>query len=958
MSQRQRLQDFFSRLPRPLRISLLLLLLASTGLTLALPLEFQSSVMGYLSALVQDWPLLVSGAIAWAFLIIARRRKWDWRWVATPAMIHGLIACGKGMRQLDEVTSGAHTAWGNAVIVALILGGLGLTLLGLGAWQPLLTRVAEALKRTRAEEKKARKGDWTDTEIVEAADDRFGFRDCVGVLANRAATADTPLTIGIFGRWGSGKTSLMKLMQKRAGGKPAVKTLWINVWQLSNQEELWNAFLQALLTRVHKELPFFRRLAFDWRLLRERVDRGALLRQLLVNSYRIVVVVTPLLLALFWPAPLPADANQLLAVILDPWTGGGASLFLGLWLLLKPVVEAAKEKVSLDLDTVLKEAPYEAQVSALQQLQSQFERMVKAWVGKDGRLVVFIDDLDRCSPDKVPEVLEALKLFTTTHGCVYVLGLDHDVVRKAVAAKYNFSQDEGAEYLEKIVQIPFHLPPLGVHRIEVFVREGYPDVCKKCPPAPRVFSLGLEPNPRKVKRALNIYRTLLELAEVRVNAWEMDPVESELVAKMVVIQSRFRGLYEYLVKYPAFLGKVEAKALPEDGLDSKALRDDQDVGWILLGKPETKESEAEPGLIEETGLAALNDMLRAGERQFSADDQRNQISSYIYLTGAAESGAERVRPNRKEREALLGEDPAKIRDQVDEILKRGAGEQAQQRITQAYIKRLEGVLRGDRYTAAERVSANIALDLLEGWTRQEFEPQTVRIPAGPFLMGSSDDEAAGDAEKPQHTVELATYRIGRYPVTNAEYQVFVRDTGHGPPQHWDGEDYPEGKDDHPVAYVSWHDALAYCKWLSEKTGKPYRLPTEAEWEKAARGTDGRIYPWGNEWDETKLNSGESGPGDTTPVGQYSPGGDSPYGAADMAGNVWEWCATKWVDNYRDYDANEDNNLEGDAPRVLRGGAFLDGAGLVRCAYRNWNLPDSRRGSYGFRVVASPVTSEL
>jgi Cdc6-like AAA superfamily ATPase len=489
MSQRQRLQDFFSRLPRPLRISLLLLLLASTGLTLALPLEFQSSVVGYLSALVQDWPLLVSGAIAWAFLFIARWRKWDWRWVATPAMIHGLIACGKGMRQLDEVTSGAHTVWGNAVIVALILSGLGLTLLG--AWQPLLTRVAEALKRTRAEEKKARQGDWTDIEIVEAADDRFGFRDCVGVLTNRAATADTPLTIGIFGRWGSGKTSLMKLMQsklqERADGKPAVKTLWVNVWQLSNQEELWNAFLQALLTRVHKELPFFRRLAFDWRLLRERVDRGELLRQLLINSYRIVVVVTPLLLALFWPAPLLADANQLLAVILDPWTGGGASLFLGLWLLLKPVVEAAKEKVSLDLGTVLKEAPYEAQVSALQQLQSQFERMVKAWVGKDGRLVVFIDDLDRCSPDKVPEVLEALKLFTTTHGCVYVLGLDHDVVRKGVAAKYKFSQDEGAEYLEKIVQIPFHLPPLGVHRIEAFVREDYPNVCKKCPTAPEVF---------------------------------------------------------------------------------------------------------------------------------------------------------------------------------------------------------------------------------------------------------------------------------------------------------------------------------------------------------------------------------------------------------------------------------------------------------------------------------------
>jgi hypothetical protein len=219
------LQDSFSRLPRPLRISLIvlgaivllpillavlvlaapflclyfliravrrsrqpariglpLLLLASTGLILALPLEFRPSVMGYLSALAQDWPLLVSGAIAWAFLIIARWRKWGWHWAATPAMIHGLIAYGKGMRRLlSEIASGVHTAWGNATIVALIFAGLGLMLLGLGAWQPLFDRLAEALKRARPEREEAplTEGGWTDTEIVKVTDDRFGFRVCV-----------------------------------------------------------------------------------------------------------------------------------------------------------------------------------------------------------------------------------------------------------------------------------------------------------------------------------------------------------------------------------------------------------------------------------------------------------------------------------------------------------------------------------------------------------------------------------------------------------------------------------------------------------------------------------------------------------------------------------------------------------------------------------------------------------
>ena len=484
-----------------------------------------------------------------------------------------------------------------------------------------------------------------------------------------------------------------------------------------------------------------------------------------------------------------------------------------------------------------------------------------------------------------------------------------------------------------------------------------------CPTAPDVFSQGLEPNPRKVKRALNIYRTLLDLAEVRVKAWEMDPVDPKLVAKIVVIQSRFRALHEHLVRHPAFLLKVEAETLA-DGLDDESLEGDEEVGWVLLGKPKTADSEAKPGLIEVTGLRALNDMLRTGEMHFNDDDQRDQISSYIYLIATTEGAAEQVRPNRREREALLGGDRAQIKTQVDNILTRGADEQDQQRIARAYVARLEGVLRDpERYTKSERDSAIIALDRLEGWERREFEPLTVPIPAGPFLMGSTDEQVEqviadglpedwAKREQPQHMVELGTCRIGRYPVTNAEYQAFVGDTGHGPPDDWDGDDYPEGKGDHPVVNVSWHDALAYCQWLSEKTGQTYRLPSEAEWEKAARGTDARIYPWGNEWDETRLNSTEGGPGGTTPVGQYSPGGDSPYGTADMAGNVWEW--TRSLDKGYPYDpADGREDLEAEGPRVLRGGAFDGSRGVVRCAFRYWRYPNFFFRHFGFRVVVAP-----
>ena len=160
--------------------------------------------------------------------------------------------------------------------------------------------------------------------------------------------------------------------------------------------------------------------------------------------------------------------------------------------------------------------------------------------------------------------------------------------------------------------------------------------------------------------------------------------------------------------------------------------------------------------------------------------------------------------------------------------------------------------------------------------RQPFEPEMVHIPAGYFWMGKDEfDPDARESEKPRHRVYLSEYWIGKYPITHREYQFFVRETGHRAPYGWNGGQYPEGKGYHPVVWVYWEDAVAYCQWLARKTGIPYCLPTEAEWEKAARGTDGRIYPWGNGWDKNKCNSSEGGAGGTTPVGQYSPAGDSP-----------------------------------------------------------------------------------
>ena len=166
------------------------------------------------------------------------------------------------------------------------------------------------------------------------------------------------------------------------------------------------------------------------------------------------------------------------------------------------------------------------------------------------------------------------------------------------------------------------------------------------------------------------------------------------------------------------------------------------------------------------------------------------------------------------------------------------------------------------------------------------------VPAGKFLMGSrEDDEMASDNEYPQHTVEIPyEYYIGRFPVTNADYTKYSKAASND-------FSIPDGKADHPVVDVSWNDSQDYCRWLNQTypgelpEGYFFRLATEAEWEKAARGEYGNLWPWGNDWDPKLCNSAEAKSGGTTPVGAYSPAGDSPYGAADMAGNVWEWTTS-------------------------------------------------------------------
>lgn len=260
-------------------------------------------------------------------------------------------------------------------------------------------------------------------------------------------------------------------------------------------------------------------------------------------------------------------------------------------------------------------------------------------------------------------------------------------------------------------------------------------------------------------------------------------------------------------------------------------------------------------------------------------------------------------------------------------------------------------------------------------------PAFCYVPAQPFLMGTPEAALSALAqryggtresyreESPQFSLTLPAFAIAQTPVTHELYAAFVADTATPPPGIWRGPDLPAGLVNHPVVDIDWQQAQAFCNWLtaqhlplSIKGGKGgaseqiklvaprFRLPTEAEWEQAARGTDGRTFPWGDTFDAVHTNTREAQQNGTTPVGDY-PTGASPYGLLDMAGNVWELTST--LDALYPYtmaDGRED--LEAPGRRIARGGCYANPQGFARCACRFRFPPNLRNPFLGFRLAVT------
>ncbi len=305
-----------------------------------------------------------------------------------------------------------------------------------------------------------------------------------------------------------------------------------------------------------------------------------------------------------------------------------------------------------------------------------------------------------------------------------------------------------------------------------------------------------------------------------------------------------------------------------------------------------------------------------------------------YFEGQRERGFERLLVSLRKRAESLGIYSEKIRSQKEKA---------------GIIDQLEELISQNQEIARP---TNIDYQIIRNKLTLSNGMEFMRVPAGKFIMGNNKYYL-----EPKHTVDIPyDYWMARFPVTNGLYDAYAKSKGikHPGSAGW------EEKRDHPVVNVKWTDAIEYCKWLNNllkdelPSGLVIRLPTEAEWEKAARGIDGRNYPWGNTFNKHICNTSDGGKGGTTSVGIYSTQGDSPYGCADMIGNVWEW--THSLFKPYPYNANDGREDEKDSrARVLRGGSFDDDANLASCAYRI----DPRfyfLNCLGFRAVASPVLS--
>jgi hypothetical protein len=648
----------------------------------------------------------------------------------------------------------------------------------------------------------------------------FHFDDFSATLARLIASpnTDTPFVIGINGAWGSGKTSLLMRVKNMldlpvldgrhrfAEGEEKsfrkCKTVWFDAWKYNDENELLVALVRVIL--------------------------NAMRRDGLMNQLRV------------WledPHQTSYDYVGMLINAFELSFGGLGAAF----------------KFKLDPNKYQEPSRFKQHTAFFDYFNEAFEKLLALWVhGKvdfaeiredKGALVIFIDDLDRCLPDKTVQVLEALKLFFDKQGCVFVLGADTKIVQFAVETHYKntgITGESAKDYLEKIIQLRFDLPPILGDAMEKHLRSQ--SVNEAMLKRWQALVAAAEVNPRRVKSVINDLNLQWFMA---LNSGQAEGVDRD---DFICWQALMHAAPASFARQVSdFEDKAIRFGFIQDALKwQNGRQEDKDIVKGFFSAYEDKDSKRLRGVLKQIS--------------FSHEFTPGALDAMIYMTAPPPKPEPENRIVNLVTEAKMGVESPDLDLVFDEA--------------ENFALPHEHIEKGNILTDQNRISIG----------GMEF----MRVPAGKFIIGSKDDnELASDYEKPQHTIDLDyDYWMAKFILTNEQYTQYLGSEKH-PVSNW------QKKKDHPVVNVSWDDAMKYCLWFnqnfkSELGDLLLRLPTEAEWEKAARGAYGNEWPWGNEFEKNKCNSGEGKKGGTTAVGAYSvAGGDSPYGCADMVGNVWE-----------------------------------------------------------------------
>ncbi len=649
----------------------------------------------------------------------------------------------------------------------------------------------------------------------------FGFEHYVGTLSELIANKEnaTPLVIGVYGDWGTGKTTLMRNIQGHLdNGKynkekwsRKCKTIWFEPWKYEKEDEILAALIETIFKEMQKD-GFFGHLKSNI----EKITKNINIKGFFSEFIKQVTLGTVNLDKLF------SDEDY-----------------------------KARLAFYDNFDLLLNRL-----IFAYLSFGFQEEGEYQEWDDKKGSLVIFIDDLDRCPPERILKVLETIKLFMDKKGCVFVIGADKNIIENAV--KLDGFKDYYKKFMDKIINVVFKLPKIHENDFENYLKNIKKDFSIDLTEYSEIIIPMMNNNPRNLKRFINDIN-------LRYNLLQKKGLKIELKHLIIweIISDNFPYLKDVIIKNKATETFNRLKVIMSIYRDTNIEEKDKEKKLEPLRKD-----------IDDKLHDFFIDPVKAKLiESFDCDDE--QIEQLETLKDIFDSS---------EPEILK-----------DDLYKNEIGDM-------------------------------------------------VKIPKGKLLFKHDQKE-----------ISIALYEIGIFPVTNQEYAKFIKE-GYKEEKYWRKYGGWEWKLEYnienprywdhpvfngpikPVVGVSFYEAGAYCEWLSGKTGLNYRLPNEKEWEKAARGTDGRRYPWGNDFDKNKCNTIESGRKKTNDVNLFT-NGRSPFGCYDMEGNVWEWTSTIINDFH-----------------VMRGGSWRVNLNTTLTTRNNKSIPEDQDNVNGFRISRDPVPS--